>query len=367
MHDMPMPDDLNIWKLAGEGDYQYAITGQGDFVVIDVSDPLQMEVVGRLALEYPYMAADLKVFGDYAFVSPMNPGGGLKVIDVSNPAQPRLADPSILTDLQAPDGDSLAVDGRNVFVAGNEDGLQLISFATPTAPRVVSTYRPIGTEVLGVGVQSNTAYVWELPAAANGQIRVVDFSTPTAPSPRGLWQFSRFVEGLGEPCWIRLLRDYALVANESQMTLLEITDDNAPTDIATFNPEDSWTTGVTIWGEYVYTTDGFDRLNVIRIRNAFPTATPTATATHTPTPTETATATWTVTATPTATATETATATCTITATETPTLTNTPSATPSATETATATATDTSTATVTSTHTPTPLPARGWLPLLLQG
>jgi hypothetical protein len=85
------PDDLEV-----SASYAYIASGLDDaVVVIDVSDPANPTQVSRLDLALN----DMTRAGDHLLVTePSLPGGGLRSIDVSDPAQPRIDGEYILTD-----------------------------------------------------------------------------------------------------------------------------------------------------------------------------------------------------------------------------------------------------------------------------
>lgn len=101
----------------------------GGLRVIDVSDPATPVEVGV----WPGVAGNVYLAGNYAYVA----AGGLRVIDVSNPAAPvEVGAISANGHLHVAEDPSI---GRTyAYVTG--EGLQVVDVTDPTAPRAVGTY-----------------------------------------------------------------------------------------------------------------------------------------------------------------------------------------------------------------------------------
>jgi hypothetical protein len=122
----------------------------------------------------PGVVFDAALAGDIVFAA----GGadGLHVLDLSNPADPRLVDTLPLTDARA-----LDVDGPLLCVADAGAGVVVVDISTPSAPTVVGTVGLPGSAV-DVDVAGSRAYV------ANRDIGlvIVDVTHPAAPAVLGI-------------------------------------------------------------------------------------------------------------------------------------------------------------------------------------
>jgi hypothetical protein len=116
---------------------------------------------------YPY---NLTVFDDHAFIanSTTNTGGGINVMDVSNPNSPQH-----ITDYA---GFQTYIAGKNetIFATGGVEGCLFLDVTTPSAPSVASTY-PLPSSTWDVVVSGNYAY-----SGSNG-FRVFDVSNKNHP------------------------------------------------------------------------------------------------------------------------------------------------------------------------------------------
>jgi len=144
------------WCAAVAVQGRYAYLGVGPrLVVLDVSDPEQPVVVGQTAVLHG-LVRDIALSGTLAYVAADQ--GGLRVVDVSDPAAPREAG---FYDTPGR-AEGVAVSGGLAYVADGL-GLRVVDVANPAAPREVGFYNTPGS-AYGVAVSGNHAYVadaWE--------------------------------------------------------------------------------------------------------------------------------------------------------------------------------------------------------------
>lgn len=108
--------------VAVSGQYPFVATAGGGLQVIDRSNPASPQRVGGYDV-FLYLSG-VAVSGDYAYVTAS--GGGLQVIDVSDPANPRrVGGNSSFT------GASVFAGSNQVFVAAGGDGLVILHPFTP--------------------------------------------------------------------------------------------------------------------------------------------------------------------------------------------------------------------------------------------
>jgi hypothetical protein len=135
-------EDQMIWDADGAGDLVYAVTGDGLFRVVDVSDPSQPSQIGGLAAPVTSEDADqdgvdIEVQGNLAVVA----GDlGLIVIDITEPTSP-----VALGELPGP---CFGVEfvGDRVYVADRHN-VYVVDLGDPAAPTVTSShYHPDVTD-----------------------------------------------------------------------------------------------------------------------------------------------------------------------------------------------------------------------------
>jgi hypothetical protein len=138
-----------------------AFYGPAIMIVVDVSDPTAPDEVGGLDPYGYWSAMGIDVSGDYAYVGMSSSGSpeGIAVIDIANPAKPRLVrviPPSF-------NAVRLKVAGRRLFVAQALDGLNqgllmVYDLADPADPEYVGSYMTLW-EAWDVDVADNRAYI----------------------------------------------------------------------------------------------------------------------------------------------------------------------------------------------------------------
>jgi hypothetical protein len=122
---------VSIYDVFVKDNYAYCASVLG-LLILDVSNPSNSQLVGKLLL--PYSAQDVCVSGNYAYVA--DSGAGLRVIDVSNPSNPRE-----VGYFDTP-GYALGVyvSGNYAYVADGDAGLRVIDVSNPSNPREVGYF-----------------------------------------------------------------------------------------------------------------------------------------------------------------------------------------------------------------------------------
>lgn len=201
----------NAKGVAVSGTYAY-VTNYSGLKIIDVSDAAQPSVAGSLSLPGG-ATSSVAVSGRYAY---LGAAGGLKVIDVSNPASPSVVGTAAMT------CSALAVSGRYAYALGcsafgqSAVGLQVIDLSNPASPSIVG-FVSTGFSPDAVAVSGRYAYVtdWGHSPSYSGNLQVVDISNPAGPSVVGS-------VGTGSnsfPGPVAVSGRYAYVVNTSSNTL----------------------------------------------------------------------------------------------------------------------------------------------------
>jgi len=93
-HGPPPPPSVGVELVGQIGGSTYAVAVQGDYayigagprlVILDISTPSSPSVVGQTDV-LPEVVGGVAVDGDYAYVA--DGGGGLRIVDISDPASP---------------------------------------------------------------------------------------------------------------------------------------------------------------------------------------------------------------------------------------------------------------------------------------
>jgi len=153
------------------GNFAYVAAGAAGLQVVDVTDRRSPHIVG--SLDTPGNANDVRVVGNRAYVA--DGSAGLQIIDVSNPANPILLG-ALDT---AGEANDVVVVGNRAYVADGPTGLKIIDVSNPQAPVLLGTLDTPGT-ARGVDVSGNIAVI-----ADGATVRTVDVSNPANPTALG--------------------------------------------------------------------------------------------------------------------------------------------------------------------------------------
>ncbi|MDI6694884.1 MAG: hypothetical protein QME21_07560 [Anaerolineales bacterium] len=250
------------WKLAISGDYAYLADANLGFRVVDVSDLTQPRQIA--AIEEPRSVRNVVLQGNLAYITTNehNPPPGdpkalrsLRVIDVGNPAQPRLIG---LLKMEY-NSQAIAVQGKYLYYAdalemkeaaeGKRAALHVIDISNPAAPTQVGVLDitqscPI---VFGLAISGNYAFLGD---RKNG-ICVVELSDPTSPQVATVWQEGAQVYDM------EMVGDYLFVAAYSHVIALNISDPlHLYVEDATVTPGLAWGLAAVNGRVYVADMDG---------------------------------------------------------------------------------------------------------------
>lgn len=167
---MELVGQIGGWIGAVDAKWPYAYTGVGRrLAILDISDSTDPYVVGRTEM-LPTAAKGIVLDGSHAYIAAGD--GGLRVVDVGDPTQPR--EVSALNTLGEAEG--LALDGSYAYVAVGEAGLKVVDISDPIHPTAVGSLDTSGYAV-NVAVSGDHAYV----ADGKGGLRLVDVIDPAHP------------------------------------------------------------------------------------------------------------------------------------------------------------------------------------------
>src|SRR5215470_151321 len=157
----------------------------------------RFEPVGHLALPG---GGQVVVDGTYAYIGHMAPPHGTSILDVADPAHPR-----VVATLTVPDD----IHSHKVRVSGNvmlvnyerypegdtsrtpDVGLKIYDIADRGRPREITFFRTAGRGVHRFDLQGTHAFLsTEWPGYRSNILVIVDFANPARPAVTGQWSFS---------------------------------------------------------------------------------------------------------------------------------------------------------------------------------
>lgn len=140
-----------------------------------------IDSVGTIAL--PRQGNGVCMVGNYVYVANGNAGGGLRIIDVSNPASPV----QVGADTTLPSPWDVDVVGNYAYIADADSGLIILDVSNPASPhRVSKLFTNRITTLGGVTVEGEYAY---LTLNNTGGLIIAKISDPTTPTQMGSYNW----------------------------------------------------------------------------------------------------------------------------------------------------------------------------------
>jgi hypothetical protein len=244
----PFPDV--VFDLALSGDHAFVANGNGGLRVVDISNPAQPGEVGHLEIQG--LVEDVVISGSYAYLAVSF--SGLVVVDISDPSHPVQAgfyQAEILSY-------GLSISGSNAYLADCKNGLRVIDISDPTHPAQVGLYKS-AWRILAVTVSGNYAFISDWDAL----LRVVDVSEPAAPKHVGT------IPG-DYPSGVRkiVVSDNIayLVTGRDGLRLFDITDLAHLRRLSSFDLPDN-VEAIALRGNYAYLAGDYGGLQVVDCSN----------------------------------------------------------------------------------------------------
>ena len=176
----------------------------GSLVTVYLADPAHLQVRGSYTAEcYPDGVCPsldrLVVAGSYAYVK----SDGLRVLDISDPANP------FLVDKIPASGKYVAQDSDSVYLTGPE-GLQAFSLDDPAAPALAGDYHPLFRNAFDVAVSDYYAYL-----AADDGLHILDPSPP--------WDMIELAHATVSGQKLALMGNILYLANQYGLQVVDVT------------------------------------------------------------------------------------------------------------------------------------------------
>ena len=221
--------------------------GQGLFAIPSaLADGSTMDLRPWGHVDTPGTALDIFVDADLADVADYE--GGLRIIDISQPAAPR----EIGYNDTSGHTESVVITGPLAYIADYEGGLRIIDVSRPQHPEPVATFDTPGW-ARDVTLQDSVVYIADREAG----LLMLDISMPDTPS---------FVAGYDTPGWARrvtLLQGLAHVADGQEgLRVISI----SRSDIRGGGCDTAgWARDVAVLGSVAYVADGWMGLAIVDV------------------------------------------------------------------------------------------------------
>ncbi len=232
-----------FFSVAVSGDYIYLARGSDLYILAWDRPQQRLRVVSRVQ---GMPAHTVSVAGDYAYVSGMF-NESLEILDVSDKENPARVGYHPL----AGNPDEITVVGDSVYVASGK--LQILDVSDPAEPRLEGEYG--SPSIAGITLEGDLAYA----RTYDDEVRVLDISDPAAPS-----QIAAFdAPGIRE---LEVAGSIGYLGTEEGLRILDLSNPATPVQLGAY-PTSYPITNITLVGENAYITEG-GQLRIIDVSDS---------------------------------------------------------------------------------------------------
>ena len=260
------------WGIWVSGHYAYVATGHYGLRIIDVSMPSSPALVGLWEVDpalvggpdYLPTLMGIYVSGDYAYVTGYSATGGLWIVDVSDPTNPTLAGHNLPYVFF---GSDVKVSGDYAYVTcGTAGGLVILNVSNPQNITLAGYCSPPDHFIHGLqlsGDYAYTAYYSSAGTGLHGGVDIFNISDPGAPYLEGTYDSGGYCMD------IAVSDDYAYLANQDDgLFVVDISDPANPYQVG-FNPSCWCSRGIDVSGGLAYVAiacgDDHGQLKVVSV------------------------------------------------------------------------------------------------------
>jgi hypothetical protein len=242
------------WGVEVSGNYAYLAYGIQGLQILDVTNPSNPIFKGGYHI--PGFALDVSTSGNYAYLV----GFGdtfkeLEIIDITNSSKP------IFKGSYNTPGDPIKIKlfENYAYVAEKDSGLQIIDISDPANPKLKGRWYETSNFVSDIDVSGNYAYL------TNGDLGlyILNISNPAKPFLKGsyLTRDSAYVVVVSE--------NYAYVGDGSGFRIIDVSDPSKPTlkgscDLPGYYVP-GFSSGIALYGNYAYVANGDDDLGGLQV------------------------------------------------------------------------------------------------------
>lgn len=209
-------------ELYIDGNYAYVSADRNGLYILDISDPVQPEIISQIP-GYGWAAAST-VYDGVAYIA--HSFDGLMAVDVSDPY---VNGPELISTLPT-NGETRDVQVKNnmVYFADWTGGLRIVDYSDPAAPDEISTI-PMQAWRVALG-DNNMLFVMDANPNNPDTLKIYDVSDPA--SPQFMSQFT-----FDESAWeIKYQDGYLYVAEyQSGLHILDVSDPLDPQEVASID------------------------------------------------------------------------------------------------------------------------------------
>jgi hypothetical protein len=232
-----------VFGIIVREDYAFVADGDSGLQIYSIAEKTDPVAVGYCL--FPGVAQSVALQGDFAYLAAGVPGG-LRIINVSDPYFPQEAGSFVPPSWPPWDAYDVAVSGNYAYLADGESGLRVIDVSDPANPFQVAIVGQ-GGWYNSVAVSGNYAYV----LSYSTYLQIYQISNPASPVLVGS------TADCGG-CEIKVVGEHAFIAASSAgLKVLNIADPASPYLVGSYNTK-GLAYGVAVSGNNTYLADGYN-------------------------------------------------------------------------------------------------------------
>ena len=221
-----------------EGDIAYICSVVSGFVIANISDPAQPELLGQ----YINGAGAYRIAtsGSHAYVTYF--GAGFKIFNIEDPT-----DPVLLGEFSDTRSDAIQIKDNFVYFGNAEVGLKVINVSDSSTPQLVTTVSQTGG-ANDIHITNNLLFL----ACWGEGIRVLDISNPLSPLRLDSYNDNDGGEELG----LVEKEGFLYVADNYGIEIFNVSNPNSIVEIAERTSDVSAAHNIDVDDDYIYVAQG---------------------------------------------------------------------------------------------------------------
>ena len=247
--------DISAYQIAISNNLAYVASGRQGMTIVDISDPEHPAALGIFRPDTPDGLSITQIIVRNSIAYVLDWSHGLWIVDVQNPAEPISLG---LVDISAAHFDLV---GDNAFL-GYGSTLKIINITNPAQPQLIGSYSVVQEESTSVLVSGQYAYwfTWQ-------RLHILDISDPTSP----VEEANIYYPGVADSVFY--LDDKLYVSSRAGgLNVIDISDATNPEVTGSYDPPGG-VCDVAVSGHHAYLADcysvyGVEGLRVVDITHA---------------------------------------------------------------------------------------------------
>lgn len=245
--------DGRSFGISVKGSYAYLADHTGGLKILDVSNPANPSLASVLSI--PGKVVDVQAGEKYAYVTAASDPGKSQflVIDIGNPKNP-----VIKGSVGLQNGGRIALKGNYAYIADGTTGIRIIDISNPDKPLLKATVS--SGNVADIFIKDNSMYLVNYK-----ELKIFDITDPLKPVLTGT------VSTRGNSQRVFVSGNYAYIADGTQqkangMQIVDVSNPANPVIISSFDSKDG-TASIYVMGNFAFLGGYFNTMQVVSIND----------------------------------------------------------------------------------------------------